>query len=98
MPFLVQHRCNASLKTLLMLQRAAAVQVASRLWVLWGLIYMAPHETSTGSLKLGSSKLQLNMATLLIAWSISEILRYSLYAFKVLPFCPTSDLDKERQL
>ena len=59
------------------------MQVASRLWVLWGLIQIAPHETSTGGLKLGASPLQLNMATLLIAWSISEILRYSLYAFKV---------------
>ena len=62
-----------------------AVQVASRLWVLWGLIQIAPHETSTGALRLGSSQLQLNLATLLIAWSTSEILRYSLYAFKVTP-------------
>ena len=56
--------------------------------MLWGLIALAPRETSTGKLSLGTPALQLSLATLLIAGSLSEILRYSLYAFKVLLACP----------
>ena len=58
------------------------MQVFSRLWVLWGLINLAPEQTTARGLSLGLPALQLNLATLLTAWSLSEVLRYSLYAFK----------------
>lgn len=68
------------------------MQVASRLWVLWGLIALVPGPTIGGGIVLWrgvvpglgrSLTLQLNLVTLLVAWAVSEIIRYSFYAFKV---------------
>lgn len=65
----------------------AATQVASRLWILWGVVNLAPGPTTSGALKLlqlpGGITLQLSLTTLLAAWSLSEIIRYSFFAFKV---------------
>lgn len=62
-----------------------AIQVVSRIWALWGIVSLVPEATTQQSLqllKLGDVKLQLNIFTLLVAWSISEVLRYSFYVFK----------------
>lgn len=64
------------------------IQVLSRLWALWGLVAVAPEACSTGAVTLlsaGPAKLQLNYVSLMLCWSISEILRYGFYACKVRP-------------
>ncbi|GFR41267.1 hypothetical protein Agub_g1942 [Astrephomene gubernaculifera] len=69
------------------------MQVASRLWVLWGIVNLVPEATTRGAVSLGgpslqlqlgglSLPLQLNLATLLAAWSITEVVRYSFFAVK----------------
>lgn len=65
---------------------AAAIQVFSRIWALWGIVNVVPDATTAGSIKLldvGPIRLQLNLTSLLVAWSISEVLRYTFYVFKV---------------
>jgi hypothetical protein len=62
------------------------MQVASRLWVLWGIIVPAQVETTTQALTLatvGGVQLQLSLVTLLTAWSITEVIRYGFFACKV---------------
>ena len=64
----------------------AVIQVLSRYWALWGIVEQAPEAIKTGSVKLltvGDYTLQLNLLTLLFAWSTTEILRYGFYAAKV---------------
>lgn len=64
----------------------AVVQVASRIWVLWGLIWQAPEATSTGSITLFEAfglTPQLSMYTLYFAWGVTEVLRYGFFAVKV---------------
>lgn len=64
----------------------AVIQVLSRFWALWGIVEQAPEAIKTGSVKLltvGDYTLQLNLLTLLFAWSTTEILRYGFYAAKV---------------
>ncbi|GLC35795.1 hypothetical protein PLESTB_000495100 [Pleodorina starrii] len=62
------------------------MQVASRLWVLWGIINLAPDQATRGALLLGPKladfQPQLNLATLLAAWSITEVVRYGFFAIK----------------
>lgn len=60
----------------------------SRLWALWGLVAVAPEACSMGAVTLlsaGPLKLQLSYVTLMLCWSISEILRYGFYACKARP-------------
>lgn len=67
------------------------IQVASRIWALWGIVNVAPGPCSTGAVhlfKLGPLDLQLNLVTLLFAWCTSEILRYSFYAAKEVGVMP----------
>ena len=62
------------------------MQVASRVWVVWGIMVAAPaHIASEGItlLPLGACSIQLNLMSLLLAWSVTEIIRYSFFAFKV---------------
>ena len=57
----------------------------SRIWALWGLVAVAPEACSTGAVTLlaaGPAKLQLNYVSLMMCWSLSEILRYGFYAAK----------------
>lgn len=64
----------------------AALQVASRLWVLWGVIVPVQGPTTSGAIVLGhvgGVTLQLNLASLLVAWCLSEVVRYSFFALKV---------------
>lgn len=64
-----------------------ATQVASRIWILWGIIVIAPTYTTSRALVLLDvpgplPTLSLSLATLLTAWCFSEIIRYSFFAFK----------------
>lgn len=64
------------------------MQVFSRLWCLWGIIYQAPEATTLGSVKLlkvGGTQLELSLYTLLFAWGVTEVLRYGMFAIKVFP-------------
>jgi hypothetical protein len=63
---------------------AAATQVASRLFVLWGVINLAPeaHQRALVVARWGQATLELSLISLLIAWCCSEIIRYSFFAFK----------------
>ncbi|PNW85014.1 hypothetical protein CHLRE_03g167924v5 [Chlamydomonas reinhardtii] len=77
-----------------------AMQVASRIWVLWGIINPEPVLAAGGAVHLaqplpgvslpgvpaevGGMPLALNLATLLTAWSITEVVRYSFFAVKEL--------------
>lgn len=68
--------------------RHAAMQVSSRVWVVWGIMVAAPAQIASGGitiLPLGPYSVQLNVMSLLLAWSITEIIRYSFFAFKVRP-------------
>ena len=65
---------------------SAVLQVGSRIWVLWGIINLAPRPTTSGSVELlrfGQHAVQLNFVTLVVAWSLTEVVRYSFYAVKV---------------
>lgn len=57
-----------------------ATQVASRLWVLWGIVNLAPEATTTSVVTLGF--INLSLVTLLTAWCLSEIIRYGFFALK----------------
>jgi very-long-chain (3R)-3-hydroxyacyl-CoA dehydratase len=64
-----------------------ATQVASRLWILWGIVAAAPAQTTAErlvilSLPSPAPQLSLSLATLLTAWCLSEVLRYGFFAFK----------------
>ncbi len=83
----------------------SGMQVASRLWVVWGIIHPAQRETTGGRVPLGSLPLPawlppqvaqaagvapggslplaLSLATLLAAWSLTEVVRYGFFAIKV---------------
>ena len=68
--------------------RHAAMQVSSRVWVVWGIMVAAPAQIASGGitiLPLGPYSVQLNLMSLLLAWSVTEIIRYSFFAFKVRP-------------
>ena len=56
------------------------------MWVVWGIMVAAPAQiASTGVtiVPLGKDSIELNLMSLLLAWSITEIVRYSFFAFKV---------------
>jgi very-long-chain (3R)-3-hydroxyacyl-CoA dehydratase len=67
-----------------------ATQVASRIWILWGIIDVAPGPTTSQTLTVfptfgllpGLHHAALSLVTLLFAWSCSEIIRYSFFALK----------------
>ena len=64
-----------------------ATQVASRLWIVWGILNVAPEATTARALVLLDlprplPTLSLSLQTLLFAWGITEIVRYSFFAFK----------------
>lgn len=54
--------------------------------MVWGIMVAAPAQiASTGVtiVPLGKDSIELNLMSLLLAWSITEIVRYSFFAFKV---------------
>ncbi|KAL4424925.1 hypothetical protein ABPG77_009654 [Micractinium sp. CCAP 211/92] len=70
-----------------------ATQVASRLFVLWGVVVLAPQPKSLPvelpAVPLGGGlRPQLSLVTLLTAWCCSEVIRYSFFAFKELGMQP----------
>eukprot|EP00887_Chlorella_sp_A99_P006090 scaffold22.g6090.t1 len=70
-----------------------ATQVASRLWILWGIVNLAPGPTTGGAVRLlatpgGAWAVQLSLTTLLAAWGLSEVSRYSFFAAKELGLQP----------
>jgi very-long-chain (3R)-3-hydroxyacyl-CoA dehydratase len=62
------------------------LQVASRLWVLWGVMDLAPnhiaHPLALVAPRPPLPGLHLSLATLLVAWGATEVIRYGLFAFK----------------
>lgn len=75
-----------------------ATQVASRIWILWGIIELAPGPTTSQALRLLPNLrllpgflhhiAALSLITLLFAWSCSEIIRYSFFALKEIGLQP----------
>lgn len=63
------------------------MQVASRLWIVWGVIHPVQKPTTTDAITLASlpngMSLQLSLVTLLFAWSVTEVIRYGFFAVKV---------------
>ncbi len=57
-----------------------ATQVASRLWILWGIVNLAPEATTTSVVTVGF--INLSLVTLLTAWCLSEVIRYGFFAMK----------------
>ncbi|KAI3438939.1 hypothetical protein D9Q98_001353 [Chlorella vulgaris] len=67
-----------------------ATQVASRLFILWGIVDLAPeaHRKPLVVAQLGQTYLELSLLSLLVAWCCSEVIRYSFFAFKELGMQP----------
>lgn len=67
-----------------------AMQVASRIWCLWGIVNAVPGPTIGGGIPakplamLGPLPIQLNLISLLTAWCLSEVIRYGFFALKEL--------------
>lgn len=67
-----------------------AMQVASRIWCLWGIVVAVPGPTIGGGIPakplamLGPLPIQLNLISLLTAWCLSEVIRYGFFALKEL--------------
>ena len=62
-----------------------ATQVASRLWILWGIVCLVPEATTTSVVSVTSNKVfsfELSLITLLTAWCLSEMIRYGFFACK----------------
>ena len=68
----------------------AAMQVGSRIWILWGIVNLVPGICSLSSVPLGKAggvAFAFNYTTLLYAWSITEVIRYFFYGIKVCESC-----------
>ena len=64
------------------------MQVASRLWLLWGIVDAAPAAALTRherGLSIGDFSLPFGFQTMLIAWGLSEAIRYSFFSVKARP-------------
>lgn len=67
-----------------------AMQVSSRLMVVWGVLYVAP-PSRTAALPLfsaGGVEWGLGVPSLMFAWGVTEVIRYSFYFFKLLGAVP----------
>ena len=65
---------------------SSVLQVASRVWLVWGVLVAAPAQVTASGLDMIPFKgvsFELNLITLLVAWSVTEIIRYSFFAVKV---------------
>lgn len=76
-----------------------AVQVASRLWCLWGIVNLVPGLTTTQSIDLlrlpfldaiypAGATFSISLVSLLTAWALSEVIRYGFFALKELGAVP----------
>ena len=62
------------------------MQVGSRLWLLWGIVDAAPAAALTRyekGLRIGGLSLPFNFQSMLVAWGLSEAIRYSFFSVKV---------------
>lgn len=62
------------------------MQVFSRVWIVWGIVNPVQHITTTQSMelfKLGDFVFKLDLVSLVVAWSLAEIIRYGFFALKV---------------
>jgi len=67
-----------------------AMQVSSRLMVVWGVLYVAP-PSRTAALPLFTAagvEYGLGVPSLLFCWGVTEVVRYSFYFFKLLGAVP----------
>ena len=67
-----------------------AMQVSSRLMVVWGVLYVSP-PSRVATLPLatvGGVELGLGVPSLLLCWGVTECVRYSFYFFKLLGSVP----------
>lgn len=67
-----------------------AMQVSSRLMVVWGVLFISP-PSRTAVLafgEVGGVQLGLGVPSLLLCWGITEVVRYSFYFFKLLGTVP----------
>ena len=68
-----------------------AMQVSSRLMVVWGVLYIAP-PSRVATLPLyqipDGPELGLGVPSLMFAWGVTEVIRYSFYFFKLLGSVP----------
>lgn len=65
---------------------SSVLQVSSRVWLVWGILVAAPAQVTARGLDIIPFKglsFELNLITLLVAWSVTEIIRYSFFAVKV---------------
>jgi hypothetical protein len=61
----------------------AAVQVASRIWCLWGIVVPCLPTTVTDSIPVvPGTPLRLDFTSLMAAWGTSEVIRYGFFALK----------------
>ncbi|KAK9821505.1 hypothetical protein WJX74_004530 [Apatococcus lobatus] len=63
----------------------SVMQVASRLWLLWGIVDAAPAAALTRyerGLSIGTFSLPVGFHTMLMAWGLSEVIRYSFFSVK----------------
>ena len=69
-----------------------AMQVSSRLMVVWGVLWISPPSRvatlSLGGLTLGGVEIGLGVPSLLLCWGVTEVVRYSFYFFKLLGEVP----------
>lgn len=62
-----------------------AIQVASRLWILWGILDLAPAPRSQSLVLLSLPhlpRIAISLVTLMLAWCTTEIVRYAFFALK----------------
>ena len=60
-----------------------AMQVSSRLAVVWGVLYLAPVSRTSSISIPGVPVLEIGVPSLMFAWGITEVVRYSFYACKL---------------
>lgn len=89
-PLPLKQHANCRHNPCLTLFRDAATQVASRLFILWGIVDLVPqaHSRPLVVAQWGQAYVELSLLSLLVAWCCSEVIRYSFFAFKVRPSAP----------
>eukprot|EP01026_Neomeris_dumetosa_P061405 TRINITY_DN57986_c0_g1_i3.p3 TRINITY_DN57986_c0_g1~~TRINITY_DN57986_c0_g1_i3.p3 ORF type:complete len:228 (+),score=9.62 TRINITY_DN57986_c0_g1_i3:50-733(+) len=66
---------------------ATGLQVASRIGIFWGIMMSCQKDITSGGVTLYESEgfsFKLNLITLILAWSVTEIIRYGFFAIKEL--------------
>lgn len=88
-PPIVGHMTFQSSSSTCHTSHAAGMQVASRLWILWGIVHLVPEAVTARQVAAvsipgtGGAAIGLSLATLTSVWALSEVLRYGHFAAKV---------------